>query len=228
MNTLKRNLLPLLFLAFTLLLIVFSRSNMAAVKNGLQLWVNNIIPSLFPFFIAVELLNNTTIPRLLGKWLEPLMRPLFNVPGIGAYALFMGVISGYPVGAKIVTDLRNDNLCTKAEGERLLTFTNNSGPLFILGSVGIAMFKDTSIGLLLLATHLMACLTVAFIFRFWKGDKKRADRVVRSYSDTVHLKDLGAVLSQSIWSAIHSAVLIRWIYCFVLRNTFHFATPKTV
>lgn len=125
---LKRNIIPLVFLVFTLLLIVFSSSNMIAVKNGLSIWMNHILPSLFPFFIAVELLNHTNIPKVIGNCFKNIMRPLFRVPGIGAYAFFMGVVSGYPVGAKIVTDFRNKQLCTKEEGERLLTFTNNSRP----------------------------------------------------------------------------------------------------
>lgn len=126
---LKRNILPLMFFAFTLLLIVFSSSNMIAVKNGLSLWMNHILPSLFPFFIAVELLNHTNIPKVIGNCFKNIMMPLFHVPGIGAYAFFMGVVSGYPVGAKIVTNFRNQYLCSKEEGERLLTFTNNSRSL---------------------------------------------------------------------------------------------------
>ncbi len=55
--------------------------------------------------------------------------------GIGAYAFIMGIISGYPVGASIVTEFRNSGECSKAEAERLLSFTNNSGPLFIIGTV---------------------------------------------------------------------------------------------
>ena len=143
------------------------------------------------------------------------MRPFFNVPGIGAYAFFMGIISGYPIGAKIVTDFRNNNLCTKEEGERLLTFTNNSGPLFIIGSVGIAMFKDSSIGLLLLITHLLACLSVAFVFRFWKFNKRISITQNTNINNTVHLENLGLVLSESILSAIHSVVMIRWFYCII-------------
>ena len=204
-----------MFLVFTLLLIVFSNSNIVAVKNGLSLWINNIVPSLFPFFIAVELLNHTNIPKIIGTCFQKIMKPLFNVPGIGAYALFMGVISGYPVGAKIVTDFRNNSICTKEEGERLLTFTNNSGPLFIIGSVGIAMFKDTSIGILLLITHLLACLTVAFIFRFWKSNKRTSTSSHINIDNTVRLDNLGLVLSQSILNAINSVVMIRWFYCFI-------------
>ena len=120
---LKRNFIPLLFFVFMLCLIFFSKSNIIA----LNIWINNVVPSLFPFFIATELLNNTNIPKQIGYLFNKIMRPLFNVPGIGAYALFMGVVSGYPVGAKIVTNFRNNNLCTKEEAERLITFTNNSG-----------------------------------------------------------------------------------------------------
>ncbi len=61
------------------------------------------------------------------------MRPIFNVPGEGAFPfIIMGIISGYPVGAKIVTKLRENNTCSKEESERLLAFTNNSGPLLLL------------------------------------------------------------------------------------------------
>ena len=76
------------------------------------------------------------------------MRPLFNVPGEDSYPLIMGIVSGYPVGAKIVCDLRNKNILTKPEAERLLAFNNNSGPLFILGTIGIGLFKDTTTGII--------------------------------------------------------------------------------
>ena len=209
LKKIKKNILPITFIIFTITLIIFSKSNILAVKSGLNLWINNIIPTLFPFFIAVELLNNTFLPKLIGKIFHKVMKPLFNVPGIGAYALFMGIISGYPVGAKIVTDLRNKNLCTKEEGERLLTFTNNSGPLFILGTVGITLFGDTSIGLLLLVTHLLACFSVAFVFRFWKIRNRIENfRIENSYSDVIQAKDLGKILSKSIINAIRSIVLI--------------------
>ena len=63
----KKNLIPIIFLLFTICLIIFSKSNIQAVKNSLSIWVNNVIPSLFPFFIATELLNHTNIPRIIGN-----------------------------------------------------------------------------------------------------------------------------------------------------------------
>lgn len=192
---------------FTICLIIFSKSNIQAVKNSLNIWMNNVVPSLFPFFMATELLNYTNIPRTIGNMFNRIMRPLFNVPGIGAYALFMGIISGYPVGAKIVTNFRNENLCTKEEAERLITFTNNSGPLFILGTVGVTLFYDSLIGILLLCTHILACISVGIVFRFWKINVKEK-RNIDTLENNITFSSLGNILSKSILSAINSIVLI--------------------
>lgn len=134
-HSIKKNFLTIIFFIFTISLIIFSKSNIGSVKLGLNLFINSILPSLLPFFIATELLSSTNIIQIIGKLLNRFMRPIFNLPGEGAYAFLIGFISGYPVGAKIVTNLRETGFCTKNEGERMLALCNNSGPLFILGSV---------------------------------------------------------------------------------------------
>lgn len=141
------------------------------------------------------------------------MRPIFNVPGEGAFAFLMGIISGYPVGAKIVTKFREDNVCTKEEGERLLAFTNNSGPLFIVGTVGISLIGDSSIGILLLLTHVLACVTVGVIFRFWKSNGKsgfRSSFLEKQNTSAKHVSfsNLGEVLTVSIMNSINTIVMI--------------------
>lgn len=162
----KKNLLTTIFTLFMFFLIIFSKTNLFAAQNGLTLWAKNVIPSLFPFFIATELLNYTNLPYYLGRLTHRFMRPLFNIPGEGSYAFIMGIISGYPVGAKIVNKFVEEGTCTKQEAERMLAFTNNSGPLFIIGTVGISLFGDATIGIILFITHILACLTVGLIFGF--------------------------------------------------------------
>ena len=138
---LRKMIIPSLFVLFAICLVLFSSSNLSAAQNGLSLWATSVIPSLFPFFVATELLSYTNIIHILGKCFNKLMKPLFNVRGEGAFAFIMGIISGYPVGAKIACNFRESNVWSKEECDRLLAFTNNSGPLFILGTVGIKMFR---------------------------------------------------------------------------------------
>lgn len=147
--SIKKHILPSLFVLFTICLIIFSKENLSATKNGLLLWANSVVPALLPFLIATELLSHTTVVNFIGKLLNKYMKPIFNVPGIGAYAFIMGIISGYPVGAKIVTEFRKNGNCSRAEAERLLAFTNNSGPLFIIGTVGVSMFGNTLIRIII-------------------------------------------------------------------------------
>ncbi len=207
---LKSYILPLLFLLFTLSLLIFSSSNMLAAKNGLKLWANSVIPSLFPFFIATELLSKTNIPYILGRIFNRFMKPLFNIKGVGSFAIIMGWISGYPIGAKIATNFRKQNILSKEECERILSFSNNSGPLFIVGTCGISLFGSTQIGFLLLLTHILASFTVGILFRFWKKSyPKQSPNKKNIYnSSSISLSNLGRVLGECIYNSISTILMI--------------------
>ena len=206
----KKIFIPLCICLFTIFLLIFSNANLSSAKAGLALWANSVVPSLLPFFIATELLGYTNIISLLGKLLNKFMKPLFNVPGEGAFPFIMGIISGYPMGAKIVSNFKSQGICTNVEAERLLAFTNNSGPLFIIGTIGIGLFKNTTTGILLFITHILACLTVGFLFRFWKSSKRFETKGVCPLSShsTVSISNLGEILATSIMNAINTIFLI--------------------
>lgn len=207
---LKSLFLPLTICLFIFFLLIFSNTNLVAAKSGLSLWANSVLPSLLPFFIATELLGYTNIISYLGKFLNRFMYPIFNVPGEGAFALIMGIISGYPVGAKIVANLKENEICNSIQAERLIAFTNNSGPLFIVGTIGIGFFNDFSIGLLLLITHIFSCLTVGFLFRWWKKSKETSLRnsTYNINPETLNFCNLGEVLSKSILNSISTILVI--------------------
>ena len=155
---------------------------------------------------------HTDLVFQLGVILNNCMKPLFNIRGEGAFAFIMGIISGYPMGAKLATNFRKNNICSKEECERLLSFTNNSGPLFIIGTVGILMYGNTAIGILLFITHILACITVGFIFRFWKYSDSsisyNSHHIIKSKQTPVTFSNLGSILSESITNSISTILLI--------------------
>lgn len=207
----KRNIIPMFFLLFTFSLLIFSSSNLPAIKNSLILFANGVVPSLLPFFIATEMLLSTNIVNQIGYILNPIMKLLFNISGQGGFAFIMGIISGCPIGAKISADFRQNNICSKEECERLLSFTNNSGPLFIIGTVGITMFNNINIGTLLFITHILASITVGIIFRFWKYKKTSYlpnTNLKSKNSKNVNLNNLGEIISKSITNSISTILLI--------------------
>ncbi len=141
-----------------------------AAREAIALCLDVVIPSLFPFFICSNLFLSLGVANLLSRRLSGLMRPLFGVPGSGALAAVLGVVSGYPIGASCAAGLYLSGSCTKTEAERLLTFCNNSGPLFILGAVGVGMLHDQRLGALLYGTHLVSAFFTGLLFRRYRGE----------------------------------------------------------
>ena len=91
-------------------------------------------------FILSELLIGFGIVKFVGLLLEPFMRPIFRVPGVGGFVLAMGMASGNPAGAKLTARLRQDKQISRVEAERLVSFTNSSNPLFIFAAVAVGFF----------------------------------------------------------------------------------------
>lgn len=165
-------LLGLALLCAAAALVVWPQESIDAAKTGLRLCYNVIIPSLFPFFILSSLVVELGLAGYIGRALEGVMRPLFNVPGSCACALALGFIGGYPVGARTAIELYEKGMCSRTEAERLLAFCNNSGPAFILGVVGAGIFADSRVGLLLYLAHAAASLCVGLLFRFYKREEE--------------------------------------------------------
>lgn len=211
----KRNILPFLFVLLAICFVIFSKTNLIAAKTGLTLWATSVVPSLFPFFVVTELLSHTNLIHHIGRLFDKVMRPLFNVPGECAFAFIMGLISGYPTGGKIVASLREQRICTKDEGDRMLAFTNNSGPLFIISFVGISLFGDTKTGILLLCTHILAGITVGIFLGKLSAKKHKnttylSTKSVQQFSSKppLTLSSLGKVLGESIQNAISTIMMI--------------------
>lgn len=134
-------------------------------RYAVELCLNLILPSLFPFFVLSVLLNRLGLPGYLGRLLTPLASRVYGVTGAGASALLLGLTGGYPLGAAYIADMERSGAITAREGERLLAFCNNSGPAFIIGAVGAGAFGSGKAGMLLYLCHVLAALLTGLFFR---------------------------------------------------------------
>ncbi len=157
-----------IFIFITMLILFNPQSTIMYAKSGMYLCSEVLIPSLFPFFVCSGLLIYSGFCSVVSAYLSPVMKPLFNVGGSGAAAFLLGIISGYPLGAACACNLYDGGYLSKTECERLLAFCNNSGPLFILGSVGAAIFHSPKAGIIIYASHILSALIIGIMFRFYK------------------------------------------------------------
>ena len=187
-------------------LVLWPAQAMEAARTGLALCGNVIIPSLFPFFVLSSLVVELGLSRYLGKLLQPVMAPLFRVNGTCAAALALGIVGGYPVGARTAISLYQSGQCTKTEAERLLAFCNNCGPAFILGVVGTGIFGSGRAGLLLYLGHIAASLLVGLLFRFYKPGQRPGRG--RGASVQFQTASFPAAFTRSVTGALQSTLNI--------------------
>jgi len=174
--------------------------------DGMKLCAEIIIPSLFPFFVCTKLLCESGFVKHIGKYLSPLMRPVFNVPGCGGVAFILGILGGYPLGAKCAADMYSKNMCTKAEAERIICFCNNSGPAFIIGSVGVGMLCSKQAGLLLYIIHLLSALTLGFLMRFYKREEKIY--TITEKCEISNRKNSGFLFSEAVKDSVLTIIFV--------------------
>ena len=146
-------------------LLLFPDTGTQAAHDALVLCAQTVIPSLFPFFVLSSLLVQSDVPRLLSRAMAGVMYPLFGVSGAGASALILGLLGGYPVGARTVAELYGRGEIAREEAEQLLAFCNNSGPGFFLGVCGTAVFGSARAGMYLYLIHVGAALVTGVLLR---------------------------------------------------------------
>ncbi len=142
-----------------------------SIYSGLAVWAKSVLPSLFPFMFFTKLLTNYGfISKITAKSYKA-TKLLFNAPKISSYIFLMSIISGYPVGAKLISEYHKMGYISTKQANKLSTFCSTSGPLFIIGSVGTAMFGNVKIGYIMLISHILGAVFNGILFRKFFIDK---------------------------------------------------------
>lgn len=150
-----------------ILILWFPEEGLHAALQGISIWWDVLFPALFPFFVISEILLGFGIVHFFGTLLDPMMRPLFRVPGIGGFVMAMGFASGYPVGARLTSQLWDQKLINREEGERLVAFTSTSDPIFLVGAVAVGFFHDPGLAGILAITHYGSGIIVGLIMKYY-------------------------------------------------------------
>ncbi len=197
-------LFAIVTLYLTVFLVIEPERCLGAAKEAFSLCQSTIIPSFLPFFVCSGLLSALGFSHLCSVFLSPVMRPLFHLPGASALAFFLGLVSGYPMGAVVAADLYERGQCTKSEAERMTAFCNNSGPIFVLGVIGGGYLKSEALGWYLYIAHILAALIVGVLFRLYRGKEERK-KILPSHCTLEKEKvvfSLGSIIDSSVFSVL--------------------------
>ncbi len=138
-----------------LFLLFYPEKMIVSAKNGLLSWFNNVVPSLFPFMVMVNIITNNSnlkIPKFIFYSFEN----IFNVNGHGILAYIFGLLSGYPLGAKISADIYFKNDINSLDVQKLLSFCCNAGPMFIVGTLACQTLNCAKAGYIILISSIIS------------------------------------------------------------------------
>lgn len=154
--------------AFMTMMLINPSFYLDSARRGLSLYATSVLPSLFPFYFCSLLLTYIGAAKTISGLLGKPMQLLYRAPGESSYVLILSMLSGYPVGASMTAELYEAGVIDARQAKCIASFASTSGPIFMLGTVGSAIFGNVKIGAIVLAAHYLASFLNGFIYRMKK------------------------------------------------------------
>lgn len=168
------------------IMLVFPQETFRGASNGLLLWYQTIIPTLLPFIIMSNLLIQSNAVYYISRILTPFIKKLFCVSDYSCYAIIVGLLCGYPMGAKVIADLVTSGYIQKNEGQYLLSFCNNTSPMFIISFIVLQSLRKPEFIFPTLLILFVSPIFCSFIFRTYYKNKIVSERPSRSAKKELH------------------------------------------
>ena len=188
-----------------------------AVRDGLSLCATTMIPALFPFMVLSELIVSSGIGRRLGYALRGLFGPLFGLSEGGVCAWVMGLVCGFPIGARVAASLYRSGEMDAREFCHVICFCNVPSSAFLVGVMGSSLLGSRRAGWCLVGWTVVACAAVGILFR-GRGVRSGEARVTRTTVQRPSTKQLLGQATASAATSMLGVCATVVIFCAILAT----------
>lgn len=198
------------FAVFCLLLLLRNSAfAIRQIRRGLALCADSVIPSLFPFMVLSELIVSGGVGKVVLRRIYAPLRILFKLSDAACCACLLGLLCGFPVGATCAVSFYDRGEMTKTECERVLCIADHPSPAFLIGTVGVTLWKDHTFGIALYLTVLLSAFITAGLTR----PRKSAENTFRSFRATRQSDPPTPAVAALFTHAVRSAAEKMLIVC---------------
>lgn len=219
----------LFFLILTFYILTHSAESLYYAFHGLTLWYNKMVPALLPFMILSGTLIRMHLTERVVRLFHPVFKRIFRCNPNVSYGILMGFLCGFPMGAKVASDLLRQDKITETEARYLLAFCNNIGPIYFCSFV-IPVLKVNNIPFAI--TVMYGIPFVYGILLRYTLYRKRMDQCLISYTGCLKTEKTDVSLLSALDDAIRSGIssismLCGYMIIFNLLNILpHFWLPS--
>ncbi len=147
----KKNILILIFILFIEIIILFNPNILlVSVSEALNLFINKLFISLFPFFVLNEILLEYNLSYYISSLKYNFLSKIFNINKSSISIIILSLLTGHPSNAKYIKDYLDKGLISESEATKLLIITFFPSPVFVITVVGYLLFNNIEIGIFLL------------------------------------------------------------------------------
>lgn len=214
----KKNLNSFFILIVTVFLtvevILNSEEVIDSARFSFTIWKDNIFPTLFPFFVASNLLIRYGFVEIIGEYLKPFMYKSFKIKGETAFVLILSMISGFPSSSKYTKELYDNGIINDKEASKLLTFTHFPNPLFVIGTVSVLFLNNKVLGYIILGSLYLSNIIIGIIFRNYYVSDSNNDKVsIKNAINKMKIRynendNFGSVLTKTLLESVNLLLLI--------------------
>ena len=215
-----------IFVVYILIcMIVSPELYMHKTFDGITAWALNVLPSVLPFIFFTKILANTGITEKISVVFKKPCQKILNTPPLSAYVFLLSAISGYPVGAKITADLYLNGTISKNDAFKMTSFCSTSGPMFIIGAVGVGMLHNAKFGYLIFISHILGALLNGVLYRKLKISQSNK---TKKNEKNVETHDLSSMVTDSALSILSIGVIIAIFFVVItsLAPLFNLLPPQ--
>ena len=151
--------------ALLLYMLLFPKKVLADSLAGLDLWFHTVLPSLLPFMILSNVLIGANVVSQLMRPFSGFFRHVLGLSPEGGYAWLLGLFCGFPMGARLTGDMYRQHRISREEAGYLLTFANQSSPMFLSTYVVLHGLGDSTLTLPVFVIFYASAFLTSLVFR---------------------------------------------------------------
>ena len=134
----KQTIMAMVIGSIIIVFLLFPQAVSDSAKEGLLMWFQIVLPSLLPFSIVSSVIMGLGLTERITGVVTPVLQRVFGITRSGCYAVVVGMLSGYPLGAATTAELYRGQRICKEEAQYILTFCNNASPMFLTEFIGVS------------------------------------------------------------------------------------------
>lgn len=161
--------------------------------DAISLWATKVLPSLFPFFIITRII--VSLVSMKPNKVDKLMNKVYHTPSMSSVIFFLSLLSGYPMGAKLICTAYENSQMDKQQAEKLLSICSVSGPMFMVGTVGVGFLLSIKAGFIILTANIISVIINGLIYRGKKCELKEIPYQSKQNTNILHDAVYDALMS---------------------------------